>query len=296
MEHVRLRGGADVGVVDHPLLDEIRIVNARSAIPTIIASHNLESLDVGRMRLGSRVAAHRCGIDFGNELWSLARFHERLAISRMEAAVLNGVGLTCKYYPYVPCGEVRAQLIETATERSRRQPDRTLFLVMGTAFHAPTRRSLQWLVEHARTDGLPKPARVVLVGSKVEELVPCDTQIPRLEVRGRVSDKELAELLLCAGSALVPQRMGFGAVTRIPELACAGVPALVFPHASYAMDLPPGARVLDDDAWCTLVEGMRQAMDAPLAIEPDAYAAWEARQARPLGPALGRVLARQPAG
>ena len=99
-----------IGVVDHPLLDQIRAINARAGVPTIITTHNIESLDVGRMQFKSRVATQRIGVDFGNELWSLSHFAQRLTISKVEAAILNGVGLSCGFYPYVPCGEVRERL------------------------------------------------------------------------------------------------------------------------------------------------------------------------------------------
>jgi hypothetical protein len=285
-----LRRGVSISVVDHPLFDQIRQLNARAGVPTIITSHNLESLDVGRVRFASRVATQRAGVDFANELWSLSQFDARLAISRVEAAVMNGVGLSCEFYPYLPTGEVGARLRTLALERRRREPRPDLFLLMGTAFHAPTRRSLEWFIQHAVREGLPDSARVVVVGSHVDELAPRHHKVPGLEIGGRVSDRELAELLVQAGTALVPQRMGFGALTRIPELACAGVPSLVFPHAGAALDLPPGAHVLDDDRWCTLVEGMRTAMEGhPSTLEPDEYCAWEARQARPLSPTLRQL-------
>jgi hypothetical protein len=288
------RHGVRIGVVDHPLFDQIRWLNARAGVPTIITSHNLESLDVGRLRFASRAATQRTGVDFGNELWTLSQFDGRLAISRVEAALLNGVGLDCEFYPYLPTGEVGARLRTIACERRRHTPQPDLFLVMGTAFHAPTRRSMEWFIRQALRNGLPARARVVMVGSHVDELAPRNHGVPGLDVRGKVSDGELTQLLTHVGTALVPQRMGFGALTRIPELACAGVPSLVFPHAAAALDLPPGARVLGDDRWCTLVEGMRAAMEAPSPTsELEAYCAWESCQARPLGAAL-RTLS--PAG
>ncbi|MBV9328080.1 MAG: hypothetical protein JO352_30565 [Chloroflexi bacterium] len=285
-----LRRGATISLVDHPLFDQIRDLNLRAAVPTIIASHNLESLDVARVPFASRVATQRSGVDFANELWSLSRFEGRLAISRIEAAVLNGVGLSCQFYPYLPTGDVRAQLLRSANERRRSEQDPNLFLLMGTSFHAPTRRSMQWFVAHAAKGGLPRKARVVLVGSHVEELAVAGCRVPGLEVRGRVSNAELGELLVRAGTALVPQRLGFGALTRIPELACAGVPSLVFPHASYALDPPPGAQVLGDDSWASLVGGMCRAMGSPVTIEAEAYSEWEARQERPLGQTLRRIM------
>lgn len=287
-----LRKGIRVGVVDHPQFDQIRRLNAQAGVPTIITGHNLESLDVGRLRFASQITTQRVGVDFGNELWSLSQFDARLAISRVEEAVLNGVGLSCRYYPYLPHGEVGARLRTIAIERQRHAPQRELFLVMGTAFHAPTRRSMEWFLEHAAREGLPDHARVVVVGSHVAELVPPNQTIPGVTIRGRVSDAELTELLLQVGTALVPQRMGFGALTRIPELACAGVPSLVFRHAGAALDLPPGVRVLDNDDWWTLAESICAAMDEPQpTIDPHAYCAWEASQARPLGATLRQLAA-----
>jgi hypothetical protein len=291
VEHT-LRQKPLIGVVDHPLLDQIRAINARAGVSTIITTHNIESLDVSRMQFKTRVATQRIGVDFGNELWSLSHFAERLTISKVEAAILNGVGLSCEFYPYVPCGEVRERLQGTAVARAHATPDPRLFLLMGTAFHAPTRRSLEWFVDHAARQGLPKHARVVLVGSHVDEIAPRGSNIPGLDVRGKISDCELTDLLTRTGTALVPQRMGFGALTRIPELSCAGVPSLVSAHASQALDLPPGARVLRDSAWCALTAAMRQSMDAPSTIDPDSYREWETRQQRPLATTLRDIADR----
>jgi len=283
-----------VCIVDHPMFDQIRAINARAGIPTLIASHNLESLDPGRLRLDRRLDAQMAGIDLANELWALARYDARLAISKVEASLLTGVGLECAYYPYVPCGQVRTGLTRVAARRWAQRPDPHLFILMGTAYHAPTRRSLDWFIRQAMLSGLPSMARVAVVGERVAELMPTGGSVPGLELYGRVSNAELAELLSRAGTALVPQRMGFGALTRFAELACAGVPVLTFPHGAFAIDPPPGVRVLADDSWPTLVDGMRASMEALDRVDPAAYAAWEERAPRPLGAAVWRLLADQP--
>jgi hypothetical protein len=272
------------------VFDQLRAINEELGIPSVIASQNVESLDVGRLQLDSAFGAHRAMIDFANELRSLSRYSERFAISKVEAAVLTGVGLSCRFYPYVPRGAVRAQLAHLAWRRQQQPPDRNLFLLVGTASHAPTRRSLDWFMRNAAEHGLPRGARVVVVGNRVQELVPKGLKMSGLEVRGRVPDSELSELLACAGAALVPQRMGFGALTRISELACAGVPVLVFPHAAFAIDVPPGVQVLDDDSWTALAESVRMRMECDQAPRPDAYAEWEEQQTQPIGPTLRRVL------
>jgi hypothetical protein len=231
-------------------------------------------------------------IDFANELRCLSRYSERFAISKVEAAILTGVGLSCRFYPYVPRGAVRAQLSHLAWRRQQQPPDRNLFLLVGTASHAPTRRSLDWFMRNTAEHGLPRGARVVVVGNRVQELLPSGLDVSGLEVRGRVPDTELSDLLACTGAALVPQRMGFGALTRLSELACAGVPVLAFPHAAYAIDPPPGVQVLGDDSWTALADGIRGCMDCAAVLAPNAYAAWEQRQTQPLGPTLRRFVSR----
>jgi hypothetical protein len=292
MARLRIENGIDVCVVDHPVFDQLRAINEALGIPTVICSQNVESLDVGRLRLDSTLATHRAMIDFANELRCLARYGERLAISKVEAAVLTGVGLSCRFYPYVPRGAVRAQLSRLACRRQQVPPDRNLFLLVGTASHAPTRRSLDWFVRNVAEYGLPRGARVVMVGNRVQELVPHGLRLSGLEVRGRVPDAEMFGLLACAGAALVPQRMGFGALTRLAELACAAVPVLAFPHAAYAIDVPPGLQVLNDDSWTALAEGMRQRMECDHVLEPGAYAAWEQQQTQPLGSTVRRLMSR----
>ena len=81
LAHTRTARGFDVCIVDHPVFDELRTINATSGMPTVIASQNIESLDVGRLRLDSTLLAHTATIDLANELRSLARYSERFAIS-----------------------------------------------------------------------------------------------------------------------------------------------------------------------------------------------------------------------
>ena len=42
---------------------------------------------------------------------------------------------------------------------------------------------------------------------------------------------------------IVPQFSGFGSVTRLTELSCAGVPSLTPAHPTWAIDVPPGVHV-----------------------------------------------------
>jgi hypothetical protein len=80
---------------------------------------------------------------------------------------------------------------------------------------------------------------------------------------------------------LAPQRRGFGALTRMAEMACAGVPVLVSQHAAYALDLPPGVVAVEDEwnAWWAALE--RMAAGEAVTAAGD-YAEWDARQPRTL--------------
>ncbi|MBV9170482.1 MAG: hypothetical protein JOZ81_10400 [Chloroflexi bacterium] len=288
VQFYRDRTRADLCVVDHPMFDDIRSSNQELGISTVIATHNIESLDVGRVRLDRQLHLQAAGVDFANELYALARYDERFAISKVEASLLTGVGLSCHYYPYLPCGQIRENLLRIAHERQRRASERDLFLIVGTANHAPTRKSLEWFLEHATLYGLPAGARVVVVGDKVTQLAL--HKLRGVEIRGRVSQAELQRLLLQACCAIVPQRMGFGALTRLPELACAGVPTLTFPHAALAIDPPPGVRVLTDDRWHTLSNAMMEMIQRTRNLDVADYEDWERRTARPFAPAMRRIL------
>lgn len=283
--------GLDLCVVDHVMFDQVRAINACSAVPTVIAPQNIESLDVGRLQLDTALHAQAAGVDLANELRALAAYTERYAISKVEAALLGGIGLTCQLHAYAPRGELRQQLSQIARARAAREPDRNLFLFLGTAFHAPTRRSLDWFLANAAEHGLPAGARVVLVGNQVTTLSLAQQPIAHVEVRGRVSQAELIDLLTQTGTALVPHRMGFGAPTRLAELACAGVPTLTFAHVGYAVDVPPGVRVLENDTWSTVTHAMSRAMEQPTRVEPGDYADWENQMSRPLGRTLRQLVA-----
>ncbi len=290
VKRIQTDGRFDVCIVDHPMFDQIRSINQSLGIPTVITSHNLESLDVARLRLDHALDAQAAGVDLANELRALARYNERLAISKVEASLLTGIGLSCQFYPYRPCGEVRDELSQIASQRQQHTPERGLFVLIGTANHAPTSRSIGWFLDNAARHGLPDGARVMVVGDKVAELPQARQTTPGVEVLGRLSQLELANLLVRVEAAVAPQRMGFGALTRLPELACAGIPTLTFPHAAFAIDPPPALITLEDDSWAALAGGMSRLMQHAPCIQPDDYACWEQRTPRPLG-AVVRQLA-----
>lgn len=85
----------------------------------------------------------------------------------------------------------------------------------------------------------------------------------------------------------MPQRIGFGALTRFSELSCAGIPSIVSRHPTYAVDLPPGVEVVTDewDAWYRAIE--RHVKDDRRVIT--GYRVWERTQPKALETVIGRM-------
>jgi hypothetical protein len=279
-----------VCVVDHPIYAAVAAANRAAGIPTINCTQNLETFDLGELGLDEPWGQYGFMVDFVSELKWLAECDARLLISRVEAGVVGGLGFATHYYPYRPVGEVRARLEAVRARRQTSPQEPGLLLMVGSAAHATTREAFEWFVGRASSDGLPPGLRVVIGGLETERLLPAGAQVPGIELRGWLSQPELDDWLARCAACLAPQARGFGALTRLPELAYAGIPSLVSEHASHALDLPPGARsVLGDwNEWRAALQAVAAKPEPPTA---EACAVWEARQPNPLPATLRRWAA-----
>jgi hypothetical protein len=198
--------------------------------------------------------------------------------------LVSGLGLKVLYYPYLPVGAIRTRLLAIAQQRGQTPPDPHLFVMLGSAMHGTTKRAFDQFLQQIDQQGLPDKVRLVLVGTDTEKLAIPKSQ--NIESRGWLDQNDLDQLLISARAVLIPQFSGFGAVTRIAEMACAGVPALVAPHPTWAIDLPPGVHVVAGDwsAWRAKISELSQThVQSPendLAGDDLAgdYPAWEQRQ------------------
>ena len=88
---------------------------------------------------------------------------------------------------------------------------------------------------------------------------------------------------------LIPQQRGFGALTRLPELAYAGVPVVTSKHATLAIDVPPNVSDVDDvwEAWCA---GINQLKANSTSRCHEDYLAWESKQSRTLESVVKKAL------
>ncbi len=277
-----------VCITQHTGFSELIPLNLQYDIPSISCIDNLEAFDGGTLepRYPRHVLARV--VDFANEFQILAQCDERLFISKVEAGLIGGLGLSAQYYPYRAIGSIRRRLEHIRRNRTKAQVEHGLFLLLGSAGHRSTRESFLWFVQQAKTHGLPSGVRVIVAGIKTDSLLSPGVKVPGLEFRGWLQQDELDHLLTSIQAVLVPQLFGFGALTRFSELSCAGIPYIVSRHPTYAVDLPPGCEVVSDD-WASWYHAMEQLVKSDRHINPG-YSSWERGQPRTLRTVLQELL------
>ena len=255
-------------------------------VPVIAITHNLESLDLAAADTHGSWALRTHLVDFANELGLLQRCAGRMFISKVETGLVSGLGLDTEHYPYLPVGAIRTRLEAIRHARLQGEQEPGLFLLLGSAMHGTTRRAFEWFLAQARSHGLPPGVRLVLAGKDTDTLDLRETA--GIEALGWVSQPDLDRLLTLARAVVVPQFSGFGSVTRLVELSCAGVPSLTSAHPTWAIDVPPGVHVLGD-AWPEWHDLLHDLARSPRQTAWD-YPAWEAAQPQTLHRYLSRWI------
>lgn len=276
-----------VCVMEHPGFSAVAAVNRRYGVRTVGCPQNLESLDTFLPRLDDSLGLKAKSLDLASELAVAAGWDERLFISRVEAGVVSGLGLTSTFYPYLPAGEARERLLAVRAARRKAAREPGLFLMLGTSGHETTRRALSWWLDAARRQPLPAGVRVIVGGLRTGDLAREGPVPERVELRDWIASHELDALLARVCGFLVPQTLGFGAVTRLADLACAGVPVIASEQALWAVSVPPGVRGVPNDWPAWTGEMSRLANET---VPAAGYEEWEALQARPLGEAVARLV------
>lgn len=276
-----------VCITQHTGFTELMDLNSQYGIPTISCIDNLEAFDTGAF--ANRNLPHMLPrvVDFANEFQVLAQCDERLFISKVEAGLIGGLGLSVHYYPYRAVGSIRRRLEFIRRNRAKKHIERGLFLLLGSAGHHSTRESFLWFLHQAKIHGLPDGVRVVVAGSKTDTLLSPGVEVPGLEFRGWVQQDDLDRLMISAQAVLMPQHGGFGALTRLAELSCAGIPCIVSRHPTYAVDLPPGFEVVADE-WVAWYRAMERSIKDNRRIITG-YRKWERAQPRTLETVVGKM-------
>lgn len=279
-----------VCIIEHTSFSSVIRINSHYGIPTISCIQNLESLDSSALYYESRGkwASYARSIDFNNEFRVLAQCTERLFISKVEAGLISGLGLPSHYYPYLPVGAIHQRLQWIRQERAKGYIEPGLFLMLGSTGHYTTKSSFLWFIQNAQTHGLPNGVRVVIVGDQTRETLSSGSLVPEIELRGWLDQDEFDHLLIQACAVLAPQRLGFGALTRLPELSCAGIPVVTNSHPIYAINPPPGLAVLDDH-WLSWYNKIEELMAQPYSFGGE-YNAWAESQPKTLESTIKNLL------
>lgn len=276
-----------VCVIEHPGFAGITAVNARHGIATFICPQNLESLDTARV-LDDFWYRRALLYDLANELQGYSACQERLFISQAETAIVSGFGLPSRYYPYRPVGAIEKRCYAIRARRESQEQEPGLFLLLGSAGHRTTGEGFRWFIDQGKEHGLPEGIRIVLAGAKTDRILSVGETVLGIDVMGWVEQPVLDHLLIKAEAVLVPQHRGFGALTRLSELACAGVPVIASRHVTYPMSVPPGVRVVDDtwNAWVKAIQTVPG--DPPATVEE--YRHWHNSQPSTLESLLTKRL------
>jgi glycosyltransferase involved in cell wall biosynthesis len=245
-----------LAVIDHVGFEPLVMLNKRYGIPTAICPQNIESLDVPTISRRFRLPS--TALNWANEMRVLEACDRRLMISKVETSIITGLGCPAEYYPYVPVGDIREELLQIREQRNRTAPSKGLFLMLGSAFHRSTQEGMSWVLEQVRAGGLPSSVRIVVVGARSVNLVPDGVKLPNVEIRGWVDQDQLRELLLSVQGVLIPQFRGFGVSTKLIELAHAGIPVVAATHLMFTVEAMGKIYVAERDwnAWLRAMESI----------------------------------------
>jgi glycosyltransferase involved in cell wall biosynthesis len=238
-----------VCIIDHPLFECFIDINNKYGIPTILCSHNLESLDGFIYDRWSYLESLYASILFADEYQCFSRCDHRLMISEIEKSILDGLGLGSEYYPYIPVGTILERHQSIRLQRQIQSQEPGLILLLGSYYHLTTAEGMKWLLDSfSRLEKPNFPIRLVVAGNGTGLLKDKTDLPPWIEIKGWVKQEELDDLIIHAQGVLIPQRLGFGAVTRLSELACSGIPVIVSKHPTRAFEKPPGLFVTGESA------------------------------------------------
>lgn len=287
--YIDQNGIPSVCLIDHPGLLEIAINNRKLGIPTIYYPQNLETFDNFAFTLHHKNSRMRFAQHWEKETQTIATCDERLMISRLETNLIRGLGLTAQYYPYVPVGAIEDQLKKTNNIRSIHTQNNRSFLLLGSVTHPTTAYSFNWFLDNCRKYGLPENIKILVAGRGSENYHSEYGEINGIEFKGKVSTVVLQNMLEEITGVLVPHVGGFGAVTRLSEMSCAGVPVIASQHASTAMNPPPGIYFVSNqwNDWCNAM--MDLVYHSPI-LKPTDYDNWKIQQPNPLKSTIERLL------
>ncbi|MCZ7551703.1 MAG: glycosyltransferase [Anaerolineales bacterium] len=282
------KGIPKVCLIEHPAFGSVLPINQSLGIHTVACFQNFEAFDQNIEYYDNTHTLPLFVLKFIQELDILKQCKACITISKTEAGLLGGLGLNAVYHPYIPVGEIQENFFKIREERKKNNPDPNMFLIIGTATHKPTGDGIRWFLEQVTTHGLPEQIQIIICGRGTEDLIRQPEQIPGITVKGWVENIELSELLLRANSVLVPQATGFGALTKITDMACAGLTILTSTHPTYAIEIPPSSITIEND-WNHWTRKINELSLIP-SQESTSYDEWYESHPRNLIPLIEKLL------
>ncbi len=244
-------------------------VNHRLRIPTILCPQNLDSLAAHACREKSNDRISSACNSLCTELSEYSKAHLTLAISKVEFSLLKGLDLKVEFYPYRPSGLVRKALLDIRARRDNTTRQSKEFILLGTAEWGPSAHGLISALDTIRKSPNPN-AKFIVAGQGTEKLMQPDDAKLGITFTGRLDDDQYIRTLAIVSGAIVPVTVGFGAITRLADFSCAGLPVITTELAANGVNLPPGiciAKRMED-----ISDPLRLLPPAP---SMDEYIEWE---------------------
>lgn len=299
-DRLRALGDVSLCIFEQTNFHALAAINARLGIRTIAAPWAFESttmylagvveaVDALRSRRpapADRLVLRSAFTSLANELAMDASFDGVWFLSQVESGLFQACGLPAGYFPYYPAGEARELLQAVAR---RRRPERDLLLVTGSS-NAQNMKGLATLLRDL-TSGERKSAPRIVVTGVEQSAARFDTAIPSgVHFAGRVDDAEFTRLLESARAVLIPQVCGFGCMTRVTDMLCAGIPVVADSIVANAIGRPPGAEFVarGEGQWSRACEGLLKSEGE---VPREEFAAWLREQE-----SLARVLVEEAKG
>jgi glycosyltransferase involved in cell wall biosynthesis len=214
-----------------PLLDELK----RHDVPVIATCQNIESL------APDQVEPDPARSLFHQEIDGLAQCDLVIAISREETFLLRNLGVHAEYVPYYPVEQILNRLLQI--RERRKTANKQGILLLGNAANQPSCQGMEQAIAFWESaDLFRQEGKLLVAGYYTEQYlrVSCQQHEAGVEFLGTLTDEELDECLSHAKACLCFQESGAGALTRICEMAIAGVPVLANPHAARSYYNMPG--------------------------------------------------------
>jgi hypothetical protein len=216
-----------------------RGLRARGA-KLVLFPQNFDSLTPGVVDpMSSRVAPDW----FESEIEVLRQADLVCCLSREDQWLLSLHDIPATYLPYYPTAPLKEGLL--ATRIARETSEKDIVLILGTASNTPTFDGMLRLLR--RSEELVKAAGnldAVVIGYGTEALK-ATVGSARVRVLGGVAPEILEHYLRRARVCICCQTGTTGALTRIPELLCAGVPILATYGAARSYYHLPGVHVAE---------------------------------------------------